>query len=91
MGEITTVGLDIAKRIFVAHAADAAGNAVLRKKLRREEVHAFFASLPPCLVGMEACATAHYWAREIAAIGHDARLIPPIYVCREPFWRENSV
>ena len=65
---------------FRAHAADAAGNAVLRKKLRQEEVHAFFASLPPCLVGMEACATAHYWAREIAALGHDARLIPPIYV-----------
>jgi transposase len=80
MGEITTVGLDIAKRIFVAHGADAAGNEVLRKKLRREEVRAFFASLPPCLVGMEACATAHYWAREIAALGHDARLIPPIYV-----------
>jgi transposase len=80
MAEITTVGLDIAKRIFVAHAADAAGNEVLRKKLRREEVHAFFASLPPCLVGMEACATSHYWAREIAALGHDARLIPPAYV-----------
>jgi len=80
MGEVTTIGLDIAKRIFVAHGADAAGNEVLRKKLRREEVHAFFASLPTCLVGMEACATAHNWAREIAALGHDARLIPPSYV-----------
>jgi transposase len=80
MGEITAVGLDIAKRIFVVHGADAAGNKVLAKKLRREEVHAFFASLPPCLVGMEACATSHYWAREIAALGHDARLIPPAYV-----------
>ena len=80
MGESTTVGLDIAKRIFVVHGADAAGNKVLTKKLRREEVHAFFASLPPCLVGMEGCATSHYWAREIAALGHDARLIPPAYV-----------
>lgn len=56
------------------------GNGVLRRKLRREEVHTFFASLSRCLVGMEACATAHYWAREIAALGHDTRLIPPSYV-----------
>ena len=80
MSEITAIGLDIAKRVFVAHGADASGNGILRKKMHREEVLTFFAELPPCLVGIEACATAHYWAREIAALGHDTRLIPPSYV-----------
>ncbi len=75
-----TVGLDIAKRVFQVHGIDAAGRTVLQKKLRREDVQAFFATLPPCRVGMEACATAHYWAREIAAVGHETRLIPPAYV-----------
>ena len=80
MGEITTIGLDLGKRVFVAHGADASGRPALRQKLRREEVHAFFASLPRCVVGMEACGTSHYWARELSALGHDARLIPPSYV-----------
>lgn len=80
MGEVTTVGLDIGKRVFQVHGADTTGRTVLRQKLRREEVQAFFSKLPPCLVGMEACATSHYWAREIEALGHDVRLIPPEYV-----------
>ena len=75
--EITTVGLDIAKRVFQLHGVDAAGKAVLRRKLQRSEVLAFFKALPPCLVGIEACGTAHYWAREIRELGHeiDAALI----------------
>ncbi len=78
--EITTIGLDIAKRVFQAHGADATGKAVLRRKLQRAEVLAFFASLPPCLVGIEACSTAHHWAREIRALGHQVRLMPASYV-----------
>ena len=72
MNEITTVGLDLAK--FQAHGVDADGTTVLRKQLRRAQVLAFFGRLPRCLVGMEACATAHYWARELRALGHEARL-----------------
>ncbi len=78
--ESTTIGLDIAKRVFQAHGADATGKAVLRRKLQRAEVLAFFASLPPCLVGIEACSTAHHWAREIRALGHEVRLMPASYV-----------
>jgi len=78
--EITTVGLDIAKRVFQLHGVDAAGKAVLRRKLQRSEVLAFFKALPPCLVGIEACGTAHYWAREIRELGHEVRLMPPSYV-----------
>ena len=78
--EITTIGLDIAKRVFQAHGVDASGKAVLRRKLQRAEVLAFFEGLPPCLVGIEACATAHHWAREIKALGHEVRLMPPSYV-----------
>jgi transposase len=78
--QITTIGLDLAKNVFQVHGADADGAPVLRRKLRRAEVHAFFAKLPPCLVGMEACGSSHYWGREIAALGHEVRLIPPIYV-----------
>jgi transposase len=80
MGEITTVGLDLAKQVFQVHAVDAAGRVVLRKALRRGQVMGFFAGLPRCLIGMEACATAHYWARELAALGHEVRLMPPQYV-----------
>jgi transposase len=64
------VGLDLAKQVFQVHAIDGAGQVVLRKSLRRGQVRIFFAGLPPCLVGMEACATAHHWARELAALGH---------------------
>jgi len=78
--EITTVGLDIAKRVFQLHGVDAAGKVVLRRKLQRSEVLAFFKALPPCLVGIEACGTGHHWAREIRELGHEVRLMPPSYV-----------
>lgn len=71
MGEITTVGLDLAKHIFQVHAVDAAGAIVLRKALRRAQVLSFFQELPRCLIGMEACATAHHWARQLIALGHE--------------------
>ncbi len=86
--EITTIGLDLAKTVFQVHGADGAGRAVLRKRLRRGQVLEFFASLPPCLVGLEACASAHYWARELQALGHEVRLIPPQYV--KPFVKTNK-
>jgi transposase len=79
MKEVTTIGLDLAKAVFQVHGVDAAGAATMRRAVRRSRVLAFFAKLPPCLVGMEACATAHYWGREIAKLGHDVRLIPPAY------------
>lgn len=84
----TTIGLDIAKSVFQAHAIDASGAVVLRRKLRRSQVRAFFAELAPCVVGMEACGSAHYWARELIALGHDVRLIPPIYV--KPFVKRGK-
>src|SRR2546423_15380638 len=76
MGEITTVGLDLAKHVFQVHGVDAQGAVVLRKQLRRGQVLALFSRLPRCVVGMEACATAHYWARELGALGHEVRLMP---------------
>jgi len=79
MKEVTTIGLDLAKAVFQVHGVDATGGVTLRRAVRRRQVLAFFAKLPPCLVGMEACATAHYWAREIAKLGHEVRLIPPAY------------
>jgi transposase len=74
--QITTIGLDIAKNVFQVHGIDAAEKVVIRKQLRRGQVMKFFAALPPCLVGLEACATAHYWARELAKLGHEVRLMP---------------
>ena len=68
--QIATIGLDIAKNVFQVHGIDAAEKVVVRKQLRRSQVLAFFEALPPCLVGMEACATAHYWARELTKLGH---------------------
>jgi hypothetical protein len=79
MGDITTIGLDLAKNVFQIHTIDKAGNVVVRKRLRRGKVLAFFAGIPSCIVGLEACATAHYWAREFAP-SHEARLMPPSYV-----------
>ena len=73
---ITTIGLDIAKNVFQVHGIDAAENVVVRKQLRRSQVLKFFSSLQPCLVGMEACATAHHWARELTKLGHEVRLMP---------------
>src|SRR5260370_57896 len=79
MEQVTTIGLDLAKRVFQVHRVDAAGAVRVRRSLRRRQVLAFFAKLPRCLVGMEACATAHYGARELGKLGHDVRLIPPAY------------
>ena len=80
MEAITTVGLDIAKSVFQVHGVDAAGVVVVRRQLKRRHVLAFFQKLAPCLVGIEACATSHHWSREIAALGHTVRLMPPAYV-----------
>jgi transposase len=78
--QITTIGLDLAKHVFQVHAVDAAGVVVLRKALRRAQVLPFFAKLAPCLIGIEACGTSHYWARELIRLGHEVRLMPPAYV-----------
>jgi transposase len=80
MQQVASVGLDLAKQVFQVHAASADGGVVARRRLRRADVIGFFAKLPPCLVGMEACGGAHHWAREIAALGHQVRLMPPTYV-----------
>ncbi len=80
MSEITTIGLDLAKNIFQVHGVDTTGTAVVTKRLRRNQVIGFFADLRPCLVGMEACATAHHWARQLIELGHEVRLMPPQYV-----------
>src|SRR5438552_4161157 len=74
--QITTIGLDIAKNVFQVHGIDSNEKVVVRKQLRRSQVIAFFKALPPCLIGMEACATAHYWARELTRLGHEVRLMP---------------
>lgn len=80
MEAITTLGLDIAKSVFQVHGVDAAGIVAVRRQLKRRHVLAFFQKLAPCLVGIEACATSHHWSREIAALGHTVRLMPPAYV-----------
>jgi transposase len=85
---VTTIGLDLAKNDFQVHAVDVAGSVVLRKRLRRGQVLAFFAGLPPCLIGLEACATAHHWARELIALGHETRLVPPSHV--KAYVKRNS-
>jgi len=88
MNNITTIGLDLAKHVFQVHGLDQEGRAVLRKKVRRGQVLKFFGTVPSCLVGMEACGSAHHWARELKAQGHDVRLIPPQYV--RPFLKTNK-
>ena len=75
--QATTIGLDLAKHVFQAHGASACGTVVFRKRLRRQQVLSFFAAQPRSLVAMEACASAHYWGREIGRLGHEVRLIPP--------------
>src|SRR6187397_518025 len=80
MQTITTIGLDIAKSVFQVHGVDAAGQVVIRRQLKRRYVLGFFQKLPPCLVGIEACATSHHWSRELRALGHTVRLMPPAYV-----------
>ncbi len=88
MEEISTVGLDIAKSSFQVHAINSAGEVVVRRKLRRRQVLPFFGRLSPCLIGMEACATSHHWARELAELGHEVRLMPPRYV--KPYVKRNK-
>ena len=78
--KVTTIGLDLAKRVFQVHGTDATGQVVVRKSLRRSQMLPFFAKLPPCLVGIEACGTSHHWARELIKFGHEVRLMPPAYV-----------
>ncbi len=77
---ITTIGLDLAKRVFQIHGIDDTGKVFIRKQVRRHMLLPFFVNLPPCLVGMEACASAHHWARELQKLGYQVRLMPPQYV-----------
>ena len=80
MDTVRTIGVDIAKSVFQVHGVNASGEVVIRRKLRRRSVLPFFRKLPPCLVGIEACATAHHWSRELSALGHEVKLMPPSYV-----------
>src|SRR2546422_5242334 len=80
MQAVTTIGLDIAKSVFQIHGVDAAGNVIVRRQLKRRYVLPFFQRLPPCLIGIEACASSHHWSRELKALGHTVRLMPPAYV-----------
>jgi transposase len=80
MQAVTTIGLDIAKSVFQVHGIDAEGNVIIRRQLKRRYLLAFFEKLPPCLVGIEACASSHHWSRELQALGHTVRLMPPAYV-----------
>ena len=88
MGEVSTVGIDLAKSVFQVHGSDSSGTAIFRKKIRRDQILAFFAALQRWMVAMKACASAHYRAREIAAVGHDTKLIPPAYV--KPFVKRQK-
>jgi transposase len=85
---VTTVGLDLAKHVFQVHAIDAAGRVIVAKAIKRQNLLGFFASLPACLVGLEACGSAHHWARELIKLGHDARIMPPAYV--KPYVRRQK-
>ena len=88
MEEVSTIGLDIAKSVFQAHGADAAGRELFSKRITRAKLLEFFADQPRCLVAMEACGGAHHWARELTAMGHEVRLIPPAYV--KPFVKRQK-
>jgi hypothetical protein len=88
MQAVTTIGLDIAKSVFQVHGIDAEGNMLIRRQLKRRYVLAFFQKLSPCLVGIEACATSHHWSRELKALGHTVRLMPPAYV--KPYVTEGT-
>lgn len=88
MNEVITIGLDLAKNVFQVHGIDASGEVVVRRQLRRRQVLPFFRKLSPCLIGIEACATAHHWGRELLALGHEVRLMPPRYV--KPYVKRNK-
>ena len=89
MEEISIIGIDLAKNSFQAHGARADGSVAFRKKLSRGKLLSFLASQPRCVVAMEACASAHYWGREIRELGHEVRLVPPIYV--KPFVKRHKL
>ena len=80
MGEVSTIGLDIAKAVFQVHGIDEAGTVLIRKRISRTKMIEFFTDLPSCLVGIEACPSAHHWGRELQALGHTVKLMPPSYV-----------
>ena len=86
--KITTVGVDLAKSVFQVHAVDSRGKAVLRRQLKRSDMVTFFANLPSCLIGMEACSGAHYWARKLISLGHEVRLMAPQLV--KPYVKTNK-
>ena len=86
--KITTAGIDLAKSIFQIHGVDERGKTALRKQLKRSEMLKFFVNLPPCLIGMEACGSAHYWARKLSALGHQVRLMAPQFV--KPYVKTNK-
>ncbi len=88
MSEVSVIGLDLSKHVFQVHGADALGQVVLRKRLRRAQVLEFFGQQLRCIVAMEACASAHFWGREIERLGHEVRLIPPAYV--KPFVKRQK-
>jgi len=88
MKQITMIGLDLAKNVFAVHGVDAAGNVVIRRSFRRAALEKFFAKLPPCVVGIEACGGAHYWGRRLIALGHEVRMMPPGYVT--PYVKRNK-
>ena len=85
---VTTVGLDLAKNVFQVHGVDLHGKPVLKKQLRREQVAAYFANLPSCLIGMEACGSAHHWARKLESLGHAVKLMAPQFV--KPYVKTNK-
>ncbi len=78
--QIATIGLDLARHVFQIHSSNAAGSCIMKRRLRRHQVLEFFTGLPPCLVGMEACGMAHYWARDLRELRHDVQLMPAHYV-----------
>ena len=88
MFEVNTIGLDIAKKVFHTHGTDSAGSAVFSRRITQNKLLSFFAAQPKCLVALEACGSAHHWARELRQIGHDVRLIPPAYV--KPFVKRQK-
>ncbi len=88
MKEVTTIGLDLAKSVFQVHGVDGSGETVIGRQVRRRQMLTFFKKLPPCLIGVEACPTSHYWARELGALGHEVRIMPAHYV--KPYVKRNK-
>ena len=90
MNEVITIGLDLAKNVFQVHGVGDAGAVMIGKRLRRRQVIPFFKKLPSCLIGVEACATSHHWARKLAALGHEVRIMPATYVKPSAYVRGRS-